>query len=497
MSLSNIRLGYKDTSWFNANQTHVLNSGQHVYLSDGTSNFIDAYVIGDGTTQLSSLPWRGVKDTKIREEFTIPSVANSTVTLSYIPTFVWGVYFNGVFLLSTEYSIISGVLTIFSSSGGDVAIVYSHAGIVPSGPIGPLFNFSYSSSDWQNVGALTTTYNTSSIRLQGTNFPNQNNYTYFTGWDSDAEEITYSAEITFNSDGPTDYGVSLKLVSGTVGGQNLSCLIGGAAGVNQGQLQIYSGPTLLSSIVTLPLSINDTVLASVIISKNYVKFQVNNLTNMQQAYTDYTFSFDYLSTVYVIPPLKKFGVGSSGGDYLFSNLSVTTSSHAGCDLMIIGDSRMYGLFAGGTNPADRVVGLWQSNNTSKLVINSSGSGEKTSDLSSKVAEILLFQPKKVILFLGINDALASVPDATIIANIQSLRTQLLSIGCDFYLQLNTPCTAINVTSLNNACIAAFPSSEIIPVPPGWDPVLDNEDTVHPNAAAQMKIYLNQSTYVNI
>lgn len=130
-TLVSLQLGYKDTAWFNANPTLVLKSGQHVYLSDGTGDFSEAYVIGDGTTQLSSLPWRGVKEPKLREEFTIPSVANSSVTLSYIPVFVWGVYLNGVFLITTEYSIISGVLTIFSATGGDLAIVYSHNNVVP------------------------------------------------------------------------------------------------------------------------------------------------------------------------------------------------------------------------------------------------------------------------------------------------------------------------------------------------------------------------------
>jgi len=68
-TLVNIRLGYKNSAWFTANPTLVLLEGQHVYLSDGADEFIEAYVIGDGTTTLSVLPWRGL--TPIEYKFTV------------------------------------------------------------------------------------------------------------------------------------------------------------------------------------------------------------------------------------------------------------------------------------------------------------------------------------------------------------------------------------------------------------------------------------------
>ncbi len=56
-------LGYKTVQWFNDNPTFLLFHGQHVYLSDGADEFIDAFVIGDGVTELQDLPWKGVKPT--------------------------------------------------------------------------------------------------------------------------------------------------------------------------------------------------------------------------------------------------------------------------------------------------------------------------------------------------------------------------------------------------------------------------------------------------
>jgi hypothetical protein len=54
MANVDIRLGYKDSTWFTANATLVLKAGQTVYLlQTGT------YKIGDGTTQLSALSFLG------------------------------------------------------------------------------------------------------------------------------------------------------------------------------------------------------------------------------------------------------------------------------------------------------------------------------------------------------------------------------------------------------------------------------------------------------
>jgi len=55
-----IQLAYQDTAWFAANPTLVLLEGQHVYLSDGSDEFLSAYVVGDGVTELQDLPWKGL-----------------------------------------------------------------------------------------------------------------------------------------------------------------------------------------------------------------------------------------------------------------------------------------------------------------------------------------------------------------------------------------------------------------------------------------------------
>ncbi len=77
----NIQIGYKDSAWFTANPTLILLSGQHIHLSDGADSFIDAYVIGDGTTELQDLEWKGLKSTITTESYTI---SGTTLVISSV-----------------------------------------------------------------------------------------------------------------------------------------------------------------------------------------------------------------------------------------------------------------------------------------------------------------------------------------------------------------------------------------------------------------------------
>ena len=57
-----IQLAYQDSAWFNdpLNAEIILKEGQHVYLRDGADEFLSAYVVGDGVTELQNLPWKGL-----------------------------------------------------------------------------------------------------------------------------------------------------------------------------------------------------------------------------------------------------------------------------------------------------------------------------------------------------------------------------------------------------------------------------------------------------
>lgn len=70
MANVNIKLGYKDSAWFAANATLVLLAGQVVYLQQtGT------YKIGDGTTQLQNLAFKGIAQ---QTDIVVATVVNNT-----------------------------------------------------------------------------------------------------------------------------------------------------------------------------------------------------------------------------------------------------------------------------------------------------------------------------------------------------------------------------------------------------------------------------------
>lgn len=70
MANVNIQLGYKDSAWFAANATLVLLAGQVVHLQQtGT------YKIGDGTTQLQNLAFKGIS---AQTDLVVATVVNNT-----------------------------------------------------------------------------------------------------------------------------------------------------------------------------------------------------------------------------------------------------------------------------------------------------------------------------------------------------------------------------------------------------------------------------------
>ena len=83
MANVDIRLGYKDNTWFTSNATLVLLAGQTVHLlQTGT------YKIGDGTTQLSVLSFLGAASsiTKTSDLINDGDDGNKFISLNDLPS---------------------------------------------------------------------------------------------------------------------------------------------------------------------------------------------------------------------------------------------------------------------------------------------------------------------------------------------------------------------------------------------------------------------------
>jgi hypothetical protein len=126
MTAVSIQLAYKDVAWFNANPTIVLANGQHVHLSDGADEFSDAYVIGNGSSTLINLQWRGVPDLDNTDTFVVPPINGYVVSLGSIPKSIYYAALNGQLLLPSSYSVASNQFTLNRDDGGDLMVVYKY-----------------------------------------------------------------------------------------------------------------------------------------------------------------------------------------------------------------------------------------------------------------------------------------------------------------------------------------------------------------------------------
>jgi len=170
------------------------------------------------------------------------------------------------------------------------------------------------------------------------------------------------------------------------------------------------------------------------------------------------------------------------------------NNYKNINLLTIGDSKTEGYYC--DDFANRFSDLWASNNPTKKIQVSAGSGNVTQDILNNMTEILLQNPRKVILFIGRNDLANSVPQSTWEANYQSIVSQLEAAGVQVWHQLPTPETVFNQSDLTTFINGNY--INILAVPGTWNAATDNvADGVHPNIAGNLKIYNKQSTYFTL
>lgn len=391
----------------------------------------------------------------------------------------------------------SGILAGIGGNGGSgvVRIAYYSPITTPS-ELGNLATFTYASGDYSKIGSNgTITYNAgNSIRIQDTNFNDNNSFVKLDNYQSDSANVLMQCDVKFNSLLSTDYGASLRVYSPFY--PSILVRVGAATGVNKGVVEVYQNNILLATLGTLPtLNSGDVINFKIRLIDNKFTFTITNGTDIVTG--NYTYNFNYTNSPTFVPPTYTLAFGSSGGDYLFSNASIYCYDKKESDLIIVGDSRSYGLFAGGTTPANRVSNLWKNNNLIKKVYNLSGSGEQMVHLLSRLSEIINYAPRQIIICMVLNDIIVGRTDLQILQSFQSIVYQLESRGIACNIQISPGC-GVAVQSGANTLINNYFPGYCIPEPPTWNPVTDNEaDLTHWTAAAQSKIYNNQITYITL
>lgn len=363
--------------------------------------------------------------------------------------------------------------------------------------IGNLFTTTYVSGDYSWTGTLSPTFSGTSLTLMGTSDGTNNSNLIYNVWQSGTETLEFNSSFTVGSIGGTDYGFA-TLFKNQLTSTEFRVTVGTATAFNAGTLNILlNGNSVATTNMSSVPAVGNVITVKMSMVANVITALVTNVTKGISNTMTYTMTYNYPFTYF--KGISKFGFGFYGGTLSNVTWSVKTDDLFNADLMYIGDSKAWGLCAGGTTTANRSINLWKTANPIKTIYSNSGGNDQSISYVNKLSELLLYKPKKVIVYAPSNDSRTGVSTATTTANLTTVRNALLAIGCDVWYQ--NPLTEIganNQAGLITAGASVFPANRIIPEPPTWNTGTDLvADNVHPNTAANIKIYNNQATYITL
>lgn len=365
--------------------------------------------------------------------------------------------------------------------------------------IGQLFTTSYSSNNYTESDSVTIEYRSSSLRFYGASSPSGRNLKY-NSWVEDSENFVFESLWTIGPVGAGNYGFGITMTSLVGSGTDFGITIGTEVGGDYNNNAVVNASVPLSGAGTMSQSISagNIVRVRFAFVGNVMNVEVRNMTKGVSINLSYTFPLD--------PPVTRFkalwdiGFTFYGGD-LEMSWGISTTDYTQCDLLMMGDSKFVGLFAGGNAIGPRASDLWQAANPSKRIYNNSGGNEQTSHWILKLPEIIKYKPKRVLILAPSNNARTGVLTAQTQADLLLIYNTLTEQGIECWYQnpfLETG--GVNQSGLITAGAAVFPANRIIPSPwtaPQAATYVDASDGVHPNNIAQNVIYLNQASYITL
>lgn len=363
--------------------------------------------------------------------------------------------------------------------------------------VGTVAANNFNSSDWTQEGPSTTwTFNPNNISVVGT----AGLFTpliRYNKWFSQCENFTFKATYSIDLDNTVFLGVGIKAKHAFSSSDNWYAYMSTATGPTRGAIYIYRNSTVIASDLVNVISYNVDDIIEVSFMNNIGTFTATfrNITQdgpLRTISVDYSNPFIYPYPGYFQSPvIFQPAFQCSRGEYTITSWSFTLNVSKKIDLLIIGDSKSEGYYAPIT---ERISGLWKSNNPSKVVQLNAGSGNVTQDILNNMPEILIQEPKNVILFIGRNDISNGVLTATWQANYASIVSQLEAIGCVVWHQLPTP-DSLSQVALTNYINATY--TNLIASPPTFVLATDTVDNIHPNVSGSLKIYNQQAATVYI
>ncbi len=352
------------------------------------------------------------------------------------------------------------------------------AGSNPEYPFGTIYsksNFT-SLSEWTIQGVITPTVSGGTINFTGgtTVYTNTLN---LTSPYTQLENYSITTQVKITGGGTNGWMIGIRSYNGVAPHSIFAFYSGGLIGISAGS------PTgIVSSTPSLASSVNDVIELTLSKSGTIATISARNVTTSSSVVTtSYTFVLTSISEP-LTPNTGRFCIGTFGSTFSVLSYAVSTTVVKRARLCIVGDSITEGYCA--STYANSYSRLLNSNYPSTIIL--AGESDRTAEVLLRVQQIIDFNPRVVLLAVGVNDVATSVPSGTYTTNLSSIYTQLINAGLTVRFLL-AKSTSLNLTTLNNYITSTYSSSIIID--PGTMIAGDFiADGFHYNDSGNLKVY---------
>lgn len=367
-------------------------------------------------------------------------------------------------------------------------------------PIGQIFD----SGDWSSFtatgGGATWTPSGSDVLVSGgTSGVYANSYAH--SWVTCLERHTISCKFKVTTTpGASTVGMSFGLRSvNTISKITYNVLFNCQSGANGGKTTIQfannAAATTFTNLVTsstVGVNLNDEI--EMVIVKNYLTINVwtYNVTQNAYSFVTYTDAISSPSTANQWHNTSKVTAYVFGGTYTLHQINYSTDTPNNINCLCVGDSITVGFFC---NTEDQTWFNKLFYKSKKSNVRYGGAADKTAELLLRIPEILLINPKYVVLMIGTNDIRSAIAIATIRANYLSFYNQLTRAGIKVICCYVPPTNGSNVTPLNDwisntlnpYMIVENTFYNLVSTSTLPSPSLFNTDLVHPNPSGGIQI----------
>ena len=309
----------------------------------------------------------------------------------------------------------------------------------------------------------------------------------YKNWYSCLEDFVWQAEVQIND--ISDYGISIGLwYAGNTSYLYQMWLWGSGRMDMWADVNTYiAGASLPPGSVTI--ANGDWLRVKISRTADVLTISTTNLTQALPAVTNTaTLGFTY-PFGFVTPQTFRPAIGNMGGVNNIRNFTFSTIDKKNIDALFITDSK--GLYFPNTYANNFVNQLRTANPTKTIEISGAANETLTFAILNK-SELALYNATKVFIFRGCNDRRFGASQATMEADLTTLKNYLTAAGADVYFMQSLPESGagIDVTTVNAAGANVFAAGNIVGtyapfwsgVGTGVNPALVEGDLIHPNLA---------------